>query len=245
MILWLSHLPTWSSLAILVAVANAVAYGAMAAVRGWHRHTGVTSGPAVVNAWATCAGALCALLFAFSIVTVWNQGARAGTHLDDEVMAMRSVARDLAPAQLPLLRAYLRASVAEWPRLCGGTPSRAPAAALVRLERLAKPRAAAYGDDLYRELATLEDLRARRWQAAEGSVPLEIWLALVVLSLALLTVLAVAMPDRPGTHATLMLAVGTALGTLFWVTAVLELPFCHWHGAGSGTLRAIVSLYRS
>ena len=42
----------------------------------------------------------------------------------------------------------------------------------------------------------------------------------------LLVVLGMAMPDHRGTHLILMLTVGTALGTLFWVTIVLEYPFC-------------------
>jgi hypothetical protein len=48
------------------------------------------------------------------------------------------------------------------------------------------------------------------------------------------------MPDRHETHAVLMMAVATALGTLFWVATVLEYPFCGRTGIGPGELLDIV-----
>ena len=44
------------------------------------------AGPPVVNAFATCIGALTALLFAFTIVTLWNQNTRALANVADEAV---------------------------------------------------------------------------------------------------------------------------------------------------------------
>lgn len=243
MTLWLSELPSWASFVLLVVAANCGALALMAAVRGWHRRTGVVAGPPVVAAWATCCGAFAALLFAFSIVTLWNQDVRANTNLDQEISSLRQVARDIAPAQLPMLRRYVRLSLDEWPRLCRDRPDPRVLRALADLERVAHPSVPAYGDNLYRELGVLEDMRSKRWQEAEAAVPDEVWVALIVLSLALLVVLANSMPERTGTHIALMLAVGSALGALFWVTVLLEYPFCGLRGIGPNELAAVARLH--
>lgn len=242
MSLWLSEIPSAASFAMLFVLWNVLALGAMAIARHWLSRSGLTSGPAVVSAWATCAGGLCALLFAFSVVTLWNQNVRAGSNVDDEASAMRLAARDIAPAQVPLLRSYVLQTLVEWPNMCGGEENPDVQALLVRIEREAQPRSEKYADNLFQVLGTLEDMRNRRWQLAQASVPTEIWIGLLVLSVSLLVVLAIAMPEQLGTHVALMLAVGTSIGTLFWVTTVLEYPFC---GAGGLSPSEIVVILRT
>lgn len=193
-----------------------------------------------MSAWATCVGGLTALLFAFTIVTVWNSAARAKSNVDDEAAAIRLVARDISPSQLPMLRTYVDESIAEWPQLCGGVVDPHVDVTLVALQRAAKPRAPAYADDLYRQLGSMEDLRNRRWQTSTSSIPNEIWIALTVLSCSVLVVLGLAMPDRHETHSVLTIAIATALGTLFWVATVLEYPFCGRTGIGPGELLDIM-----
>lgn len=239
MMLWFSELPSALSFVVTIALWNAIALFATWIARRWSYGLGIKTGSPVVNSWATCVGALCALLFAFSVVTLWNGTGRAQANVDDEAAAMRWVGRDISAAQLPLLRAYVNQSIDEWPALCGGKPDARVDASLVRLERLAKPRSSAYANDLYRQLGSLEDTRNRRWQTATSSVPAEIWVALIVLSCALLTVLAVAMPDRRETHLVLMVTVATAIGTLFWVTTLLEYPFCGVGAIGPQELLAV------
>jgi hypothetical protein len=232
MTLWINEMPSWLAFVVTIAIANGLAIAAMTVARRWSRGIGVTEGPSVVNSWATCAGALTALLFTFAIVTVWNSSTRARSNMDDEASAIRLVARDLDVSQLPLLREYVAPTLAEWPQLCGGSPNPQVDSALLSLQRQAKPRLPAYSDDLYRELGTMEDLRNRRWQTSTSSIPNEIWIALAVLSCAVLVVLALAHPERQETHLALMLTVATALGTLFWVATVLEYPFCGRTGIG-------------
>jgi hypothetical protein len=223
---WLSTVPAWVSFVVLVAGWNVLALGAMRLCRRWSASRGLTSGPPVVNSWATAAGALTALLFTFTIVTLWNQAIRADTNVDDEAAAIRMVARDIAPSQAGLVRNYVQLTVNEWPQLCGGKESDDVNAALVLLESAATPRSEKYADNLFQTLGTVEDMRNRRWQVSESTVPGEIWVALFVLSCVLLTILGIAMPDHSGTHVVLMVTAGTALGTLFWVTTILEYPFC-------------------
>jgi Protein of unknown function (DUF4239) len=223
---WVSTLPTWASFFALVFVWNVLALLAMFFCRRWSVKRGVSAGPAVVNSWATCVGGLTALLFAFTVVTLWNQLIRAEQNVDDEASALRAVARDVLPSQLELVRNYAQLTVDEWPLLCGGHERADVEASLVLLNRVAQPRSDRYSDNLFAALGTLEDLRNRRWQVSTSAVPDEVWVALAVLSCTLLVVLGIAMPDHGATHLVLMVAVGTALGTLFWVTVVLEYPFC-------------------
>jgi len=238
--IWLSQMPSWVAFVCTIAICNGIAVCATLLARRWSQRIGVTEGAPVVNSWATCAGALAALLFAFTIVTVWNSSTRAFSNIDDEASAIRLVARDLATPQLPMLREYVEGTVAEWPQLCGGKPNPRVDIALLTLQRLAKPRLPGYADDLYRQLGTMEDLRNRRWQTSSSSIPDEIWAALIVLSCALVTVLALALPNRPEVHFVLMIAVATALGTLFWVATVLEYPFCGRTGIGPSEILDII-----
>lgn len=237
---WFDQAPTWLAFIGMVAIANAVGLAAMSLARRWSHRLGVTTGPPVVGAWATCAGGLTALLFAFTIVTVWNSAARARSNVDDEAAAIRLVARDIAPSQRGVLRAYVNESIAEWPQLCGGKADPQIDATLISLQQSAKPRSPSYADDLYRQLGTMEDLRNRRWQTSTSSIPDEIWVALLVLSASVLVVLSLALTDRPEVHVVLTIAVATALGTLFWVAAVLEYPFCGRTGIGPAELLDIV-----
>jgi hypothetical protein len=237
--LWFSQIPSWASAAIVFAVVNAVALGAMLLGRSWSARLGIAAGPPVVNSWATCVGALCSLLFAFTVVSIWNGAARARSNVDDEAAAVRSVVRDIVPSQLPMLGQYVKGTLSEWHRLCGGEPDTALDDQLARIESLAKPRTPAYADDLYRQLATLEDMRNRRWLSATASVPDQLWIALIVLAGSMVCVLALAQPERIETHVALMIAVATALAVLFWVGTVLEYPFCGAKSLGPDELISI------
>ncbi|HEX3670999.1 MAG TPA: hypothetical protein VHT92_04760 [Candidatus Cybelea sp.] len=226
MTLWLSSLPSFASLLVAVAVTNAVALTITFGVRRWYSRRNVTAGPVVVNCWAVSVGGLSALLFAFAILTLWNILNDAKSNVADEGAAIRLVARDLAPGQLPLLRAYVGASAAEWPQLCGGRPDPSVDVSLVLLERLAKPRVPEYSGDLYRQLGVVEDLRYRRWSKAGGSAPFELRIALCVVALSLFGVLGIALPERGDTHAALTVLIATAFGVVFWVITTLAYPYC-------------------
>jgi hypothetical protein len=188
---------------------NAIAFGAMILARWWAARNGIVGSP-LVGAWATAVGALCAFR-------------DADANVDAQAAAVRMVARDLKPTGNPLLKDYVAATIAEWPTLCGGGRS---AAADAALEREAQPKTQLHADDLFAQLATLEALRFAHMRAADERLPRELWAALGVLSLALLAVLALALPESQAYHLALMLVMGTSLAILFWVATLLDYPFC-------------------
>ena len=224
--LWLTDLPSWISFTLVIGVANALALAMVVFARRWYLQRGVTSGPAVVSAWATCLGALAAVLCAFTIITLWSIFAKAQSNTDNEGAAIRVVTRELAPAQLPMLRAYVNASAAEWPLMCGGQPDRRVDALLIALERTAKSRAPEYATDLYHQLGNLEDERYERWQISNASTPVELKIGLCIVARALFGVLAIAFPERLDTHVALSVLTATALGSVFWVMLALSYPYC-------------------
>jgi hypothetical protein len=226
----LGALPGWLSFGLLVVTWNGFALLALFLCRRWSTAKGLVMGPAVVNSWATVVGSLTALLFAFTVVTLWNQTVNAESNVDVEAVAMRAVARDILPSQVELVRNYAQLTIDEWPLLCGGRERVDVDSSLILLTKVAQPRAEKYADNLFTALGSLEDLRNRRWQVSASAVPSEVWVSLFVLSCALLVVLGIAMPEHLGTHVILMVTVGTALGTLFWLTVTLEYPFCGMSG---------------
>ncbi|MBV8198064.1 MAG: hypothetical protein JO263_08010 [Candidatus Eremiobacteraeota bacterium] len=224
--LWLTNLPSWIAFALVVGAANAIALGMTLSARRWYQRRGVAAGPPIVGAWATCLGALAAVLCAFTIITLWSIFARAQSNTDGEAAAIRLVTREISFAQLPILRAYVNGSAQEWPQMCGGKPDQRVVASLMVLARTAKPRVPEYGSDLYRQLATLEDARYQRWQISSASTPIELKIALCIIAITLFGVLAIALPDRLDTHLALTVLTATALGSVFWVMVALSYPYC-------------------
>ena len=236
LIRWLSSVPSALSFVLIVAVWEAVALGAMAFARSWSRRRSLAQGQPLVSAWATIAGALCGLLFAFVIATLWGQLRTTARDLDREAAAIRITSRDLAPASAPLLRSYVSATLAEWSSLCGGGSFAASGNDLAQLQNNAAPKSAALAGDLSQQLGALERARFYRLQSGRPTIPYEVWTALVVLALATIAVLALANPDRLSYHLVLTLVIGAELGVLFWVLALLEMPFCGKTGIGSAPI---------
>jgi uncharacterized membrane protein len=224
--LFLSAAPSPLSFVVAIAILDGIAIAAMLAARKWSARRALVYGAPIVNAWSTVTGALCALLFAFTIATLWSVNRSTIVSLNAESTAIRLAARDIPAAQLSLLREYVNATVADWPSLCGGASSERSNRSLIALERNVKPATRALADDYTRQLEALEQARSARLQAATSSIPREVRIALVVLSIGVIVVLALANPENSALHLALMLAVGTSLGTMFWVMTLLDYPFC-------------------
>lgn len=216
------------ALAYLLAfvVANAVAICATLIARRFTNNVPPESA-ALASSWSRAVGAVLALLIAFMIVSLWTAMHQAQLNVDAEAAAVRSVDHDLQPSQRPLVVAYLRASIDEWPSLCAGIPETSKArAALGALEREGRGRNASADDDLYRQFTALETLRYDRVRAAEAPVPRQLWFAIVVLALCSIVVLSL-IPLQPlGYHVALMMLAATSLATLFWVATLMDYPFC-------------------
>jgi len=227
MIRFLTGLP--EGLAFVIAIAGFWAFGigGLLIARRALDASGVARTQPAMAGWATCLAALTALLYTFVVANVWIGSNQTRAKVNGEAAAIRLLARDIAPDQRALVRAYGTSVVRdEWPALCGSDGSPATAAALRRLERTARPADAAVRGDLYVQLAALENLRYDRLQAAKASIPREIWIGLVVLSALMLTVTFFGHHENLTFHLGLTLALATALATLFWLTVQIDYPFC-------------------
>ena len=225
MIAAFSRLPTLVTLIVMLLVSNGIAFAILTLSRRFGRKYHIVGVPAV-GAFATACGALCSLLFSFTIVTLWNADTRAESNVDAEAQAIQSIARDMRHDQLPLVHAYLAASIAEWPSLCGGGDFSRSDDALDTLQNQAAPRDAAHDDDLFRQFTALDNLRGQRLRASESGAPPELWTALVVLPLALFVVLAFTFLENTTYQAALMITFAAAIGVVFWVATLLDFPFC-------------------
>lgn len=241
--LWLTDLPSWVAFVLIVGAANVIALAATLFARRWYQQRGVTAGPPIISSWATCIGALVAVLCGFTIITLWSIFAKAVSDTDGEASAIRLVAREIAPSQLPMLRAYVDGSAAEWPQMCGGKPDPRVAASLALLVRSAKPRAPEFASDLNRQLAALEDARYQRWQISSTSTPTELKIALFILAVAVFFVLAIALPERLDTHLALTVITATAIGAVFWVMIALSYPYCGSYFIGPGQILSVIAAH--
>jgi hypothetical protein len=134
---------------------------------------------------------------------------------------------DVVPAQRPMVVDYARSIVDGWPMLCGGANAGvAGGVLLTRIEREAAPVQKNARSDLDRDLATLEDLRARRLHATVSGVPDELWLGLVVLSGILIVMTSFIHPERSDMHLALAGFVALSIALLLWVAVSLDFPFC-------------------
>jgi hypothetical protein len=221
-----SRLPSYLSLLLAIVLSNGAAFVMFAAVRAYARHVRIGPGTPVVGAWATATASLCSLLFAFVVVTLWGIDTRATSNADAEATAARMIARDVLPTEVVLDRDYLRAAIDEWPALCGGGNFSLGDAAFEALLRNSHAKKPSYDDDLQNQLSALETLRAERLNAAQSSVPSELWFALVVLSLAVLAVLSFVLMEETAYQLPLMIVFAVAVGVLFWVTGLLDYPYC-------------------
>lgn len=187
----------------------------------------ISAGCQLRSAVAAFVGGLNALLFAFVIVSLWSTLHAAEANVDDEAFALRMLYHDVEPAQRPMVIEYARAILDEWPTLCGGANAGRPGGVLLnRIEREGQPVQKNARSDLDRDIATLEDLRARRLHATVSGVPDELWIGLVVLSGILIVMTSFIHPERSDMHVALAGFVAFSIALLLWVAVSLDFPFC-------------------
>jgi hypothetical protein len=226
-VLWLSGLPSWLAFVAILVAYELFALGVTLVARRAYDRWKFPRGASFVPPWLQLVGGLNALLFAFVIVSLWSTLHAAEANVDDEAFTLRMLYHDVEPAQRPLVVEYARAIVDGWPLLCGGADAGASAGVLLaRIEREGQPVQKSARSDLDRDLATLEDLRARRLHATVSGVPDELWLGLVVLSAILITMTSFIHPERADMHLALAGFVALSIALLLWVAVSLDFPFC-------------------
>ncbi len=237
MIHTLTELPEAIAYVLVLLAYYAYAIGGLLVARALLGRAGVAMTQPVMAGWSTALAALTALLFTFVVANLWLNVNLTRTHVNGEAAAIRLLSRDVAPTQLGLLRDYANSVVTDdWPLLCGGAGSEKTTAILARLETQAKPADPTVRGDFYVQLAALENLRGDRLQAGGPTIPLEIWFALILLSMLLLAITFFGYHEHLGFQLGLTLVLATALATLFWLTVQLDFPFCGGTTVGPGAI---------
>jgi hypothetical protein len=220
-------MPSWLAFLVILAAYEAFALGVTLIARRVYARWEFPRAATFVPPWLQLVGGLNALLFAFVIVSLWSTLHAAETNVDNEAFTIRMLYRDIEPAQRPLVVDYARAIVDSWPLLCGGANAGvAGGRILSRIEHEGKPVDKTGRVDLDRDLATLDDLRARRLHATVSGVPDELWLGLTVLSMILILMTSFIHPERADMHLALAGFVALAIALLLWVAVSLDFPFC-------------------
>jgi hypothetical protein len=227
LVLWLSELPAWLAFLVILVSYELFAAAITLVARSCYERWKFPRGASFVPPWLQLVGGLNALLFAFVIISLWSTLHSAEANVDEEAFTLRMLYHDVEPAQRPLVVDYARAIVDGWPLLCGGAKAGAAGGVLLsRIEREGRPVQRNARSDLDRDLATLDDLRARRLHATVSGVPDELWLGLIVLSAILIVMTSFIHPERSDMHLALAGFVALSIALLLWVAVSLDFPFC-------------------
>jgi hypothetical protein len=227
LVLWLSGFPSWLAFLVILFAYELFAVAVTLVARHAYDRWKLPRAASFVPPWLQLVGGLNALLFAFVIVSLWSTLHAAEANVDDEAFTLRMLYHDVQPAQRPMVVEYARAIVDGWPMLCGGANAGAAGGLLLnRIEREGQPVQKNARSDLDRDLATLEDLRARRLHATVSGVPDELWIGLVVLSGILIVMTSFIHPERSDMHIALAGFVALSIALLLWVAVSLDFPFC-------------------
>ena len=184
-------------------------------------------------------GVLYAVLLAFVVVAVWENYNATGTAIRNEAKALGNMSQlsyALPESQGVEMRRLLDTYVkqvqqSEWATMGSGLPSRTTADALAHLTqatinmRVGQMRDLALFQEALHLLAAIEDNRNERLDSADGSVPMILWLVLIIGA-----VITLGYPAFFGSMnvvaQTLMTATLAALVALILVPAILlDFPF--------------------
>ncbi|MHB8199186.1 MAG: bestrophin-like domain [Vulcanimicrobiaceae bacterium] len=224
---WLVSLPIAVSYALIVGCFLLYALGGLAIARCIFGRLRLARSELAVSTWGGPIGTMNGLLYAFVIVTLWTGLHHAQTNVNAEAVQIRMIARELAPSKRVLVGDYARSVVQdEWPLLCRGGRSSKTAYLLARLERHAVAVNPAAESDLFMDIGKLANLRYARLLAANRTMPVTLWIALILLSAVLIALMFFVNHDNALFHFVAMALIGLTIGTLFWLTVSLEFPFC-------------------
>ena len=189
--LFLSGLPIWAALLLLVALPSIVAMGALILVRRWVRLEYLSTNNEIAGFKFATIGVIYAVLVAFAVIVVWEKFSEAQSAVVHEAGASETLYR-LAAGPDPRMAAaraalsnYLKTAIdREWPRMTRGEESHeatealgALYAAVLRLPEAA-PGQTPLLIEMFRQIDTITQARRTRLHLATGIVPPIIWLVL-------------------------------------------------------------------
>ncbi len=188
---FLSSLPVWVLIAVIVALPTALAMGAQALI---HERVGVAKlakNNEIAGFKFATVGVIYAVLLAFTVIVVWEKFNDAQSAVADEAGATASLFRYAqgkepeAVAVRIALTNYLKAAIEDdWPAMAHETESPATVhaldllyAAAIALERSGS-RGSADMAEVFRQLDNVTAARRVRLHLATGLVPNVIWIVL-------------------------------------------------------------------
>jgi hypothetical protein len=188
---FLSSLPVWLLIAVIVAVPTALAMGAQALI---HDRVGVAKlarNNEIAGFKFATVGVIYAVLLAFTVIVVWEKFNDAQSAVADEAGATAALFRYAqgnepeAVAMRTALTNYLKAAIEDdWPAMARETESQATVHALdslyataIALERSGS-RGTADMAEVFRQLDNVTAARRIRLHLAMGLVPNVIWIVL-------------------------------------------------------------------
>jgi hypothetical protein len=196
---FLSSLPLWLLMALLVVAPTTLAMGAQVLIRKWVGVDKLVNNNEIAGFKFATVGVIYAVLLAFTIIVAWEEFNEAQSAVADEAGATAALfhyAEGKEPEALAVRAAlanYLKAAIEdEWPAMARETESPATERALDSLyaAAIALNRSGARGtadmDEVFRQLDSVTAARRVRLHLATGLVPNVIWI--VVFAGALLTV---------------------------------------------------------
>jgi Protein of unknown function (DUF4239) len=196
---FLSSLPLWLLIAVIVVIPTALAMIAQALIRKWVGVAKLVKNNEIAGFKFATVGVIYAVLLAFSVIVVWEKFNDAQTAVADEAGATAALyhfsggKEPEALAVRTALANYLNAAVDDdWPAMAHETESPAAERALDSLYAAAIAlgrsgvRGAADMTEVFRQLDNVTAARRARLHLATGLVPNIIWI--VLFAGALLTV---------------------------------------------------------
>ncbi len=191
MSLFLSALPLWIAVILLVVVPTAIAVGGLLFSRRWFNQQGLTSNNEIAGFKFATVGVIYSVLLAFSVIVVWEKFNEAETVVAQEAGAAATLYR-LAAATDPgmaavrsALSVYLKHAIEHgWPMMAKQKKSREENASLDALYAAAVQAAAdtsrqpAIMVEMFKQLDAITQARRIRLHLANGIVPGIVWFAL-------------------------------------------------------------------
>lgn len=188
---FLSSLPLWLMIALIVVAPTAVAMVAQALIRGWVGVDRLTKNNEIAGFKFATVGVIYAVLLAFTVIVVWEKFSAAEAAVANEAGATAALFRYAggkepeARALRGALAAYLHADIEnEWPAMGREAESPVTQRALDSLYQTAMAlnrssgRSAADMAEVFRQLDNVTAARRIRLQLATGLVPNVIWIVL-------------------------------------------------------------------
>ena len=191
MVVFLSGLPLWGSIILLVILPTAAAMCGPVILRRWIGHQRLASNNEIAGFKFATVGVIYAVLLAFAVVVVWQKYSDAETAIVDEAGAAATLYRLTTGPEQDLVATrgavgnYLRLTIdKEWPRMAAGQESPEVTQALNALYassvRVAQggARQSAVSEAIFEQLSAITHARRTRLHLATGIVPGVIWLVL-------------------------------------------------------------------